>query len=217
MNQKPFVIVVGLDYGELADGALLRAFELAAREATAEVHVISMLSPLDVDKPSVPKGTLLGAEIAAQRLHKHVASRLHDFLRATEGRPPKVPARVVSHVRFDLPANGIAQLASDLEADLVIVGTHGRQGLSRWMLGSVSEGVLRLAPCPVLVMRPKSQLAAGPAIEPPCPRCVEARVASQASVLWCEQHQERHGRRHTYHQGDRAGAETNFPLVSPSS
>ena len=214
MNIQRLVIVVGLDYSELSDAALARAFELAAREEAADVHVISVLPAVHSDPSYLPKATLLDGEIASCRLKDYVEAKLRNFSSVHEGRSGRVPGRVVSHVRFDAPASGIAQLASDLDADLVVVGTHGRQGLARLMLGSVAEGVLRLAPCPVLIMRPKSQLADGPTIDPPCPRCIEAREKSAGSELWCAQHRERHGRRHTYHQGDRAGAETNFPLVT---
>jgi hypothetical protein len=107
----------------------------------------------------------------------------------------------------------VAQLAADLEADLVVVGTHGRRALARMLLGSVAELTVRLAPCPVLVVRPKASPAPLPAIEPPCPRCVEARAQTSGKEYWCEQHRERHGQRHTYHQGDRVGADTNLPLI----
>lgn len=213
MNKNPFIIVVGLDYSEHSDGALTRAFELASREAAAEVHVISVLLPISVEPLHIPADIMADAEAASRQLRAHVEAKLHEFARTVDGREAKIPARVASHVRFDQPARGIAQLASDLEADLVVVGTHGRRGLSRLLLGSVAEEVLRLAPCPVLVMRPKSQ-PEGPAIEPPCPRCVEARQAAEGGQLWCLQHREKHGRRHTYHQCDRAGVETNFPLVT---
>jgi hypothetical protein len=69
----------------------------------------------------------------------------------------------------------------------------------------------------VLVVRPKAIPTSGPAIQPPCPKCVQARVASAGAELWCEQHRERHGQRHTYHQGDRASADVNMPLVSSSN
>jgi nucleotide-binding universal stress UspA family protein len=213
MNKKPYLIVVGLDYSELSEAALRRAFELALREPSAEVHVISVLPPVNVDPAHVPKAVALDGEIASCRLRDEVETNLRQFT-SEAGRPAALPGRVVSHVRFDSPANGVAQLASDLEADLIIVGTHGRQGLARLVLGSVAEGVLRIAPCPVLVVRHKAQLAEGLAIEPPCARCVQARAQSGGSELWCEQHREQHGRRHTYHQGDRSGAETNFPLVT---
>ncbi len=113
----------------------------------------------------------------------------------------------------DRPAYQIAQLAADVEADLVVVGTHGRRGVSRFLLGSVAEMTTRLAPCPVLVVRSKAIPVPVPSIEPPCPRCLETRRATDGQEFWCEQHRERHGRRHTYHQTDRVSADANLPLV----
>ena len=46
----------------------------------------------------------------------------------------------------------IIQCAVDLQVDLLVMGTHGRRGLKRMFLGSVAEAVLRMAPCPVLVV-----------------------------------------------------------------
>ena len=53
------------------------------------------------------------------------------------------------------PTAEIIAAASDLHADLVCIGTHGRGGIARVLLGSVAEHVLRQAPCPVLTVRPK--------------------------------------------------------------
>jgi nucleotide-binding universal stress UspA family protein len=47
----------------------------------------------------------------------------------------------------------IVAAARDMGADLIVIGTHGRSGLDRMLLGSVAERVLRLAPCPVLAVR----------------------------------------------------------------
>jgi universal stress protein A len=66
-------------------------------------------------------------------------------------------------VRIGSPATEIVAAAKDLHADLVCVGTHGRGGLARVILGSVAEMVVRQAPCPVLTVRPK---ACGDAIHP---------------------------------------------------
>jgi nucleotide-binding universal stress UspA family protein len=52
-------------------------------------------------------------------------------------------------------ADAIAEIAKNVAADLVVVGTHGYTGLRHLLLGSVAERTLRLAPCPVLVMRSK--------------------------------------------------------------
>ncbi|HYP91237.1 MAG TPA: universal stress protein, partial [Polyangiaceae bacterium] len=127
--------------------------------------------------------------------------------------PSKRFGRAFTHIRFDSVADEIAQLAADLDADLVVVGTHGRRGVSRLLLGSSAEATVRLSPCPVLVMRPKAVPEAPPRIEPPCSRCVETRRATGGAELWCEQHRERHGQRHTYHQGDRVGTDAEMPLV----
>ncbi len=51
------------------------------------------------------------------------------------------------------PATEILQLARVLNSDLIVLGTHGRKGLDRLLLGSVAEQVLRKAPCPVLTAR----------------------------------------------------------------
>ena len=52
------------------------------------------------------------------------------------------------------PAQEIVDYAADIHADLIVVGTHGRSGVSRLLMGSVAEHVVRSAPCPVLVVRP---------------------------------------------------------------
>jgi len=64
----------------------------------------------------------------------------------------------------------------------------------------------------VLVVPPKEP-SAEVKIEPACPECLRTRADPNSHELWCAQHRERHGRRHTYHQADRSGSETNFPLV----
>jgi nucleotide-binding universal stress UspA family protein len=61
-----------------------------------------------------------------------------------------------AEVRIGSPAQEIVAAATDLQADLVCLGTHGRGGLARVILGSVAELVVRQSPCPVLTVRPKS-------------------------------------------------------------
>ncbi len=53
------------------------------------------------------------------------------------------------------PASEIVKAAKDWPADLIVIGSHGRGGLTRALMGSVAEGVMRQAPCPVLVARAK--------------------------------------------------------------
>jgi nucleotide-binding universal stress UspA family protein len=214
---KNYIIVVGIDYSDAGDLALDRAFELAAEKTTAEVHILHVmpaampLTALDLNA-ILPTQDRQAIEQATRTLREYADRRLQLFQDHVLS-PKRLFHRAVSHLRFDAPAQELAQLASDLEADLVVVGTHGRRGAARLILGSVAEEVVRLAPCPVLVVRPKSADESVPKIEPPCPMCLEARRASGGAQMWCEQHTARHAERHYYHQSDRVGSDTNFPLI----
>ena len=203
-----YLILVATDYSEASDLAFQEALELASRKPNAQVHVVNVWLP-NVDAVN---GAPLEPSLrnAATDLAAHISRQVAAF-HELHGPLPMDP--VLGHVRVAEPGREIAQLAADLEADLIVVGTHDRRGIERLLLSSVAQVVSRLAPCPVLIVRPKAIPVPVPAIEPPCPRCVDARFASGGAELWCEQHRERHGQRHTYHQGDRVGAETNLPLV----
>lgn len=206
LHAKPYVIIVGVDFSDIGDLAVQRAFELAAQQAHAEVHLVhvarSFGPTMQIDLPQEVK--TLSAEEASDELVRYTERKVEEFAAKHAADGCGGFARAVTHLRLESPAAEIAQLASDLEADIAIVGTHGRRGFSRVLLGSVAEAVVRLAPCPVLVVRAVRVTATDvPTIEPPCPRCVETRRETAGQELWCAQHRQRHGRRHTYHQVDR--------------
>jgi nucleotide-binding universal stress UspA family protein len=211
-QSKPYIALVGVDYSELGDLAFQRALEITASQPNAELHVVHVaymvLNAGDVEHALASNTEQRSKELQA-KLVSYVERQIAPFVQ--QG-PPQAPSRIVPHLRWEAPADEIAQLAADLDADLVVVGTHGRRGLSRLMMGSVAENVVRLAPCPVLVVRPKG-LVKVPAIEPPCPECVKTRTATEGAEFWCEQHRERHGQRHTYHQSDRISKDGTMPLV----
>jgi hypothetical protein len=107
--------------------------------------------------------------------------------------------RVTGHIRIGGAARGIVELARELSADLVVVGSGQRRGMARALLGSVAEKVSREAPCPVLVVREKA-IPAWEQIEPPCPDCVQARGMSHGEKLWCARHSERRPRAHVHYE-----------------
>jgi nucleotide-binding universal stress UspA family protein len=212
---QPKIIVVGVDYSDTSELALAHALEIASTGPRAEVHVVHVATtfhPLvgvehtPETMPPVPK-----PDETLRDLADHVDRRLERFMSRRDASFP-LPERVVLHVRYDSPAQEIALLARDLDAQLVIVGTHGRRGLSRVLLGSVAEGVVRLSPCPVLVVRPR-EVSVAPRIEPVCEHCVKTRSATGGQRMWCKQHSEHHGPRHTYHQRDRVASDGSMPLV----
>ena len=70
---------------------------------------------------------------------------------AAKAKSDGLDARVV--LRTGAPYEEIGALATDERADLVVMGTHGRGGVGRALLGSVADRVVRMAPCPVLTVR----------------------------------------------------------------
>jgi len=156
MKTKPFVILVGMDFSDLADRALAHAFELATRHERAEVHVLCVIPSAGLGTHHALTGYSLTAEAgvrdgAFESLRAHVQAELDKFI-ARSTPPLRVPEQVVSHVRLDVPALGIVELASTLSADLIVLGTHGRQAARHSLMGSVAENTLRYAACPVLVI-----------------------------------------------------------------
>jgi len=85
-----------------------------------------------------------------------------------QGAPPLPGPTYASHFYLEGdPATAIVRYARDAAMDLVVMGTHGRTGLDRLLLGSVAEKVLRDAPCSVLVVKlPRARPAANKA-DPP--------------------------------------------------
>lgn len=187
-NAKPFNVLAAIDLSPGSRGVLLRALWLAnAEETGGEVHVVTVADS--------------GATDAAARLQELATSVVRDF--AVPSRPAHVQ-RVITHVLTGDPAREIIWLAAHIDADLIVMGTHGRTGVQRLLLGSVAERVVRTAGCPVCVVREKHHDESWrvPEIEPPCPDCLAARNQSGGANLWCERHQG-HIRAHVY-----SGAET---------
>jgi nucleotide-binding universal stress UspA family protein len=95
---------------------------------------------------------------------------LEELLRRLQ---PPDPAVAVEH-RLELgdPAAEILRAARECSCDLIVMGTHGRGGLGRLLMGSVAEAVVRQAPCPVLTVRlplPAPAPVAGPPAREPAP------------------------------------------------
>lgn len=182
------VILVALDFSETSRRALDVARDLTKGQPNPELHVVHVLPP--VRGPIGPGELASAGEVELLRDLDHASNELGAVCAAAQ---QGIDARVEGHVRIGDPDREIVQLASDIAADLVVVGTHGRTGIARALLGSVAEQVVRRAPCAVLTVKPK-QLAAWAKIEPPCPECVKVQRETKGERLWCERHSERHPR-----------------------
>src|SRR4029079_5134329 len=82
------------------------------------------------------------------------------------------------------PATETVGMARELRADLIVMGTSGRSGFSRWVLGSVAETVLRRAPCPVLTVPPRAGDDADPMFFKRIVCAADFSPASEAAVRY---------------------------------
>lgn len=182
------VIVAAIDRSPASDACLYTATALARDIAGAELHLMHVIAatpqPIGPAMPS-PASLLEDARNYVDGVAKNVSERF--------------AGRVAAHLAVGDPSREILQLATDLEADLIVVGSHGKKTLERMLVGSVSSTVVKKARCAVLVARPKEYAHEQvPEIAPPCPKCLETQRASAGEKLWCEQHAGRHahGRLH---------------------
>ena len=183
-------VVCGIDFSAIGELALDHTLEIAADDAGVEPHFVHVAEAYGaVVRVHVGDDVrTLRMDQASELVRANVAARIA----ALRERRSLAFERAVTHVRVGSPADEIAQLALDIDADLVVVGTHGRRGFRRLLLGSVAESVLRSAPCPVYAVRPKlapeHELSGRLPLLPPCRRCIEMRRETLGDRLWCDEH-----------------------------
>lgn len=165
-RDTPYVELIAIDDSEYAPIVLQHGFDAAGARGQVDLHVVTVRAPGD------------DMEAAKQRLAVQVTEELEPF-REVAG-----AWRVRLHVRTGHAAEEIADLAGELDADLIVVGRFGVQVKKR-RLGSTAEQVLGLAPCPTLVIQlvdrePESVAA--------CPDCVAVRRESEGERWFCAEH-----------------------------
>ena len=139
-------ILVPTDFSESSDRAYNYALRFA-QQFHAELHVIYVLEPvLSQQFTGLPEApTFSGDEIV------FAEEKLRVWADSVEAMG--VTANIV--LRNGPPAHEIVEAAKDLDADLIIIATHGYTGWKHFCIGSTAERVVRAAPCPVLVVREK--------------------------------------------------------------
>ncbi|WP_165228564.1 universal stress protein [Aquisphaera insulae] len=140
-GRPPRVIVHPTDFSESSDAALQVARALVREQGATLIllHVIQVLAPPNIDVP----GTVEDPVLCKQTLQA-MCECLDDV---------DLRRSVTSQLKFGHSTTEILQAAEDDRCDLLVMGTHGRTGLGRLLMGSVAEEVLRRASCPVLLIR----------------------------------------------------------------
>jgi universal stress protein A len=145
---KVSTIIVPIDFSDCSRSALTHALSLAAQlGSTVEaLHVAEV--PEFKTEPRVASGS--GTTTLREYALEIAKPQLEAFLGTLSAND-----REKVKIRLDAgkPRDAILARAKQLEADLIVMGTHGRTGRVHSLAGSVAESVVRTAPCPVLTVR----------------------------------------------------------------
>jgi len=138
MAQK--TIVFPTDFSTASDAALVHA-EALAKQTNARLLIVH------VEEPPLAYG---GGELY-YGLPEPNSERILKMLEDVRPSDPSVP--YAHRLTMGDPAGEVVRIASDEAAEMIILGTHGRTGMTRLLMGSDAEAIVRRAPCPVLVYR----------------------------------------------------------------
>jgi nucleotide-binding universal stress UspA family protein len=148
MSIFPTRILLATDGSEEAQLATLRAVDIA-ETTDSELHVVHVgVVPLFLESYRYP-GTL-GYD---RKLYEQIEEDSRQLLRKLSWRVKVAGGTVAgTHLRMGAVYLEIVALAKELRADLIVMGCRGHRGIRRAIEGSISDGVIRHAPCPVLVV-----------------------------------------------------------------
>jgi len=141
-------ILCAVDFSETSDVALDHALSLAEQHGAALVLVHAWQLPAY----AIPEGAIVASPQYASQIQAELQKSLDAAVARVSGGAVKVSGKL-----GEGPAHlEVNRLAKELGADLVVLGTHGRTGLSHILLGSTAERVVRTCPVPVLTVRRKT-------------------------------------------------------------
>jgi nucleotide-binding universal stress UspA family protein len=136
-------ILVATDFSETAEHAIAWAIDLATHFDAAVTLLHACWLP-----PMAYAAFAEGILYPTEDMMSGAAARLAAVLTEAQVRYSRVESALV----FEEPRTAILRVATDRAADVIVLGTHGRSGLSRFLIGSVAESVVRLARVPVLTV-----------------------------------------------------------------
>jgi nucleotide-binding universal stress UspA family protein len=138
-------ILVAVDFTETSDKAFDFALELAAK---FDARVIAVHS-FEIPVIGFPDGALVATADIASRIQEAAKQGLDAAVGQRQGRGG---VKIEAVLREGAPHEEIRAVAEESNADLIVIGTHGRKGIARALLGSVAENVIRTVKTPVLTI-----------------------------------------------------------------
>jgi universal stress protein A len=130
------------------------AFQYALDWAKINKSTIYVVHVIDLSYPELTYLTKTGQFDEEQNIFDEAFKETDEFINRVAGNEKGMGIERL--VKKGDPSEEIIRAAKEKEADLIIMSTHGRKGLSHVLIGSVAEKVVRSAPCPVLTLKPKN-------------------------------------------------------------
>ena len=143
-------IVAATDLSPYGGLALVAAVE-QARAFKAELHALHVIVP-QVYQKEMPEMMMPPMEDVTDDMLEAAQRRLHDW---QKGLPASISVQTHAIESARNAESAICEFADSMDADLIVVGSHGHTGLVHLLLGSTAEQVVRHAKCPVLVAKPR--------------------------------------------------------------
>jgi nucleotide-binding universal stress UspA family protein len=192
MNETPpenavrsrLAIVVGLAFTDADGPAFDQAARIAQRVPSSELHLVHVFH-----------------EPLSEERSRDLASHLRLYVNEKAAVMGGLKGITVGiHLRVGAAVHEIVELAREIAADLIVVGSRRGPHIAQWIVGSTAQHLVGGAPCPVLVASPAPQGVESHrlVIEPPCPDCVRTRAASAGARWWCDRHSHRIAGGHVY-------------------
>lgn len=144
---KAQTILVPVDFSMNQEKTLGLATSLA-RDSGGKLFIVH------VEEPALSYATGAAYYGVPNPQHDDLVKMLHEVV------PPATDVEYEHRSLAGLPADAIIECAEEIEADFIVMGTHGRTGVTRVLMGSVAEAVMRRAPCPVITVKENVEEAA---------------------------------------------------------
>ncbi len=175
------VILTAVDANRSAEQVVAAAARIATMPG-AELHLVHVIEAPEIN---------------------HLTKQLEEARAIVERASASLPAdrEYTVHLAAGEPAAQILQVAANVHADMIVIGTREMSTLERFLLGSVVEPVTRRAQCPVYVVRNKDYHTRDlKEIQPPCADCLAKQRETNGAELWCARHAQRHVHAHLHYE-----------------
>ncbi len=167
-SEPRFQLVIGAAPSDHADAVLEHAFDQALRH----------------DRPTLHVAVVVGSDREAAAAGEALVERVRRVLDEAVPAERRAGWSILLHVRSGAAAGELADLAAEVQADLLVIGRFGEAPHDR-KVGSLADRIVGLADCPVLVVTPPRDRTAS---DRQCPDCVEVRRATGGEQWFCDRH-----------------------------